>query len=314
MGDEGAPVLEERHGEVAVGSREGGVDVAPAHLGRQLRLEPREVAERLGRGVGASNALKGLADAVVRKLESLARDIGRRDAGNVLGLCTGNPLDEVEAELRGVRDAVGVDDRVDDVKRREFLPEVCGELLLAGFRVAKEGADGLEAVYPPGGFALLVAVRRRAPEPARRAREVALGRIDERLADAVKDARSLLLRLEEALWSGVGGDGVRGLVVLADVVRKADEAHGRVVALERVADLVEEADAEDGGQRTSLDDPAGGLGVVGVVVVGALEAEWVPIGGREVQVVTVGGRQPQGALGLDKADEAGRAHDEASDG
>ena len=35
------------------------------HLGRQLRLEPREVAERLGRGVGASNALKGLADAVV---------------------------------------------------------------------------------------------------------------------------------------------------------------------------------------------------------------------------------------------------------
>ena len=32
--------------------------------------------------------------------------------------------------------------------------------------------------------------------------------------------RSLLLRLEEALWSGVGGDGARGLVVLADVVRK----------------------------------------------------------------------------------------------
>ena len=162
---------------------------------------------------------------------------------------------------------------------------MCGELLLAGFRVAKEGADGLEAVYPPRGFALLVAVRRRAPEPAGRAREVALGRIDERLADAVKDARSLLLRLEEALWSGVGGDGVRGLVVLADVVRKADEAHGRVVALDRVADLVEEADAEDGGQRTSLDDPAGGLGVVGVVVVGALEAEWVPFGGGEVQVV-----------------------------
>ena len=85
-----------------------------------------------------------------------------------------------------------------------------------------------------------------------------------------------------------------------------------------VADVVEEADAEDGGQRTSLDDPAGGLGVVGVVVVGALEAEWVPIGGGEVQVVAVGGRQPQGALGLalglDKADEAGRAHDEASDG
>ena len=53
-----------------------------------------------------------------------------------------------------------------------------------------------------------------------------------------------------------------------------------------------------GGQRTSLDDPAGGLGVVGVVVVGALEAEWVPIGGGEVQVVAVGGRQPQGALGL----------------
>lgn len=81
-----------------------------------------------------------------------------------------------------------------------------------------------------------------------------------------------------------------------------------------VADVVEEADAEDGGQRTSLDDPAGGLGVVGVVVVGALEAEWVPIGGGEVQVAAVGGRQPQGALGLDKADEAGRAHDEASDG
>ena len=39
-----------------------------------------------------------------------------------------------------------------------------------------------------------------------------------------------------------------------------------------MADVVEEADAEDGGQRTSLDDPAGGLGVVGVVVVGALEA------------------------------------------
>ena len=75
-----------------VGSREGGVDVAPAHLGRQLCREPREVAERLGRGVGASNALKGLADAVVRKLESLARDIGRRDAGNVLGLCAGNCL------------------------------------------------------------------------------------------------------------------------------------------------------------------------------------------------------------------------------
>ena len=68
-------------------------------------------------GVGASNALKGLADAVVRKVESLARDIGRRDAGNVLGLCTGNPFDEVEAELRGVRDAVSVDDRVDDVER-----------------------------------------------------------------------------------------------------------------------------------------------------------------------------------------------------
>ena len=212
VGDEGAPVLEERHGEVAVGSREGGVDVAPAHLGRQLRLEPREVAERLGRGVGASNALKGLADAVVRKLESLARDIGRRDAGNVLGLCAGNPLDEVEAELRGVRDAVSVDDRVDDVEWRKLLPEVRGELLLAGFRVAKEGADGLEAVH------------------------------------------------------------------------------------------------------SSLDDPAGGLGVVGVVVVGALEAEWVPIGGGEVQVVAVGGRQPQGPLGLDKADEAGRAHDEASDG
>ena len=45
----------------------------------------------------------------MRKLESLARDIGRRDAGNVLGLCAGDPLDEVEAELRGVRDAVSVD-------------------------------------------------------------------------------------------------------------------------------------------------------------------------------------------------------------
>ena len=108
----------------------------------------------------------------MRKLESLARDIGRRDAGNVLGLCTGNPLDEVEAELRGVRDAVSVDDRVDDVERRELLPEVRGELLFAGFRVAKEGADGLEAVHSPRGFALLVAVRGRAPEPARRAREV----------------------------------------------------------------------------------------------------------------------------------------------
>ena len=82
------------------------------------------------RVIGASNALKGLADAVVRKLESLARDIGRRDAGNVLGLCTGNPLDEVEAELRGVGDAVSVDDRVDDVERRELLPEVRGELLV----------------------------------------------------------------------------------------------------------------------------------------------------------------------------------------
>ena len=90
--------------------------------------------------LGASYALKGLADAVVRKVESLARDIGRRDAGNVIGLCAGNPLDEVEAELRGVRDAVSVDDRVDDVERRELLPEVRGELLLAGFRVAKEGA------------------------------------------------------------------------------------------------------------------------------------------------------------------------------
>ena len=59
---------------------------------RQLCLEPREVAERLGRGVGANNALKGLADAVVRKLESIARDIGRRDAGNVLGLCAGDPF------------------------------------------------------------------------------------------------------------------------------------------------------------------------------------------------------------------------------
>ena len=124
-------------------------------------------------------------------------------------------------------------------------------------------------------------------------------RVDERLADAVEDARPLLLRLEEALWSGVGGDGARGLVVLAHVVRKADEAHGRVVALDRVADLVEEADAEDGGQRTSLDDPAGGLGVVGVVVVGALEAEWVPIGGGEVQVVAVpaeGSRKAPSAL------------------
>ena len=114
------------------------------------------IAERLGRGVGASNALKGLADAVVRKLESLARDIGRRDAGNVLGLCTGNPLDEVEAELRGVRDAVSVNDHVNDVERRELLPEVRGELLFAGFRVAKEGADGLEAVHSPRGIALLV--------------------------------------------------------------------------------------------------------------------------------------------------------------
>ena len=59
---------------------------------------------------------------------------------------------------------VSVDDRVDDVERRELLPEVRGELLFAGFRVAKEGADGLEAVYPPRGFALLVAVRRRAPD------------------------------------------------------------------------------------------------------------------------------------------------------
>ena len=95
----------------------------------------------------------------------------------------------------------------------------------------KKVPTALKQSTRPVGFALLVAVRRRAPEPARRAREVALGRIDERLADAVKGARSLLLRLEEALWSGVGGDGVRGLVVLADVVRKADEAHGRVVAL-----------------------------------------------------------------------------------
>ena len=123
-------------------------------------------------------------------------------------------------------------------------------------------------------------------------------RVDERLADAVEDARPLLLRLEEALWSGVGGDGARGLVVLADVVRKTDEAHGRVVVAWQMH-LVEEADAEDGGQRTSLDDPAGGLGVVGVVVVGALEAEWVPIGGGEVQVVAVpaeGSRKAPSAL------------------
>jgi len=45
------PVLEERHGEVAVGSREGGVDVAPAHLGRQLRLPPGAT-----RGRGAPGA------------------------------------------------------------------------------------------------------------------------------------------------------------------------------------------------------------------------------------------------------------------
>ena len=31
--------------------------------------------------------------------------------------------------MRGVRDAVSVDDRVDDVERRELLPEVRGELL-----------------------------------------------------------------------------------------------------------------------------------------------------------------------------------------
>ena len=91
------------------------------------------------------------ADRVARKLESLARprDIGWRDAGNVLGLCTGNPLDEVEAELRGVRDAVSVDDSVDDVERRELLPEVRGELLFAGFRVfvIPEGKPSADAVY-----------------------------------------------------------------------------------------------------------------------------------------------------------------------
>ena len=59
---------------------------------------------------------------------------------------------------------------------------------------------------------------------------MARGRVDERLAETLsKTLVPLLLRLEEALWSGVGGDGARGLVVLADVVRKTDEAHGRVV-------------------------------------------------------------------------------------
>ena len=40
----------------------------------------------------------------------------------------------VEAELRGVRDAVSVDDRVVGVERRELLPEaeVRGELFFAG--------------------------------------------------------------------------------------------------------------------------------------------------------------------------------------
>ena len=51
----------------------------------------------------------------------------------------------------------------------------------------------------PVGLPSLSRCAERAPEPARRAREVALGRVDERLADAVEDARSLLLRLEEAL-------------------------------------------------------------------------------------------------------------------
>ena len=44
---------------------------------------------------------------------------GGLEGKNILFFCTGNPLDEVEAELRGVRDAVSVDNRVDDVERRD---------------------------------------------------------------------------------------------------------------------------------------------------------------------------------------------------
>ena len=42
-------------------------------------------------------------------------------------------------------------------------------------------------------------------------------------------------------------------------MRRIREAHGRVVFVADVVEL-EGADVEDGGQRTSLDDPVGGLG------------------------------------------------------
>ena len=39
--------------------------------------------------------------------------------------------------------------------------------------------------------------------------------------------------------------------------KPSDEACGRVVVLETAWQLVEEADAEDGGKRASFDDPRG---------------------------------------------------------
>ena len=43
----------------------------------------------------------------------------------------------------------------DRCRRSTNQVEVRGELLFAGFRVAKEGADGLEAVHSPRGFVCL---------------------------------------------------------------------------------------------------------------------------------------------------------------
>ena len=46
-------------------------------------------------------------------------------------------------------------DSQDRCRRSTNQVEVRGELLFAGFRVAKEGADGLEAVHSPRGFVCL---------------------------------------------------------------------------------------------------------------------------------------------------------------
>ena len=77
-----------------------------------------------------------------------------------------------------------------------------------------------------GVVALLVVVHGGEPQsqPSARDRErspVARGRVDERLAETLsKTLVPLLLRLEEALWCGVGVDDSRKVVVLADVIRK----------------------------------------------------------------------------------------------